>query len=713
MLDELNPEQLAAAQHGDGPLLIVAGAGTGKTATLVHRVAYLIGRGADPRRILLLTFTRRAAAEMLRRVEAVLATSGDGRGDASRGGASARVWGGTFHASAARLLRIHARDIGMQPDFTILDRGDAEDLMHVARTALGLGRGGSRFPQKSTCLDVYSRCVNAQLPLNEVLHTAFPWCLPAEEGLAQLFARYTDSKEEQQVLDYDDLLLFWRGLLADPAGGPRVRERFDHVLVDEFQDTNALQADIVSLLRPDGSGVTCVGDDAQAIYGFRAATVRNILDFEQRFPGAEVRTLTRNYRSTTAIVAATNALIAEATERRDKELWTERHDGGRPVLATCRDDDEQTQWLCERILEHREQGTELKRQAVLFRAQHHSMALEMELSRRNIPFHKYGGLRFVEMAHVKDLVSFLRLAENPRDAMAGLRVLGLVPGIGPKTAAALLEALGAAGGDFAAAWAGARVPEPARAVWPAVVELFATLAAAGPGDVPAQVHAVRSVYGPLLERRYDNVQARLRDLEQIEALAARSQSALGVPRRAGARPAGVHAGARRPATARRGLPHPLHDALGQGPRVRRRLRHPRRRRQHPLRHGHGQRGRDRGGTQVVLRRLHARPRAALRHPPPALLHAAVGQGRHARVRAAFALSHLRRPRALRAGADGARAADRRRGPPRARHHRLDPRRRALAVGGAGRGVTRAGRATAGRSRAPRSTLPSRPGRVPS
>ncbi len=517
MLDELNPEQLVAAQHGDGPLLIVAGAGTGKTATLVHRVAHLIGQGAEPRRILLLTFTRRAAGEMLRRVEAVLAATGNGRA------ASERVWGGTFHAMAARLLRIHARDIGMEPDFTILDRGDAEDLMHVARTALGLGRGGSRFPQKSTCLDVYSRCVNAQLPLNEVLHGAFPWCLPAEEGLAQLFARYTDSKEEQQVLDYDDLLLFWRGLLADAAGGSRVRERFDHVLVDEFQDTNALQADIVSLLRPNGTGVTCVGDDAQAIYGFRAATVRNILDFEERFPGAEVRTLTRNYRSTAAIVAATNALIAEATERREKDLWTERHDGGRPVLATCRDDDEQTQWLCERLLQHREQGTELKRQAVLFRAQHHSMALEIELSRRNIPFHKYGGLRFVEMAHVKDLVSFLRLAENPRDAMAGLRVLGLVPGVGPKTAATLLDTLTGSGGDFSA-WGGARVPEPARGVWPAVAELFATLVAAGPGEVSAQVHAVRSVYGPLLERRYENVQARLRDLEQIEALAARAQS---------------------------------------------------------------------------------------------------------------------------------------------------------------------------------------------
>ena len=251
MLVELNPEQLSAVRHDDGPLLIVAGAGTGKTATLVHRVAHLIERGADPRRILLLTFTRRAAAEMLRRVEALLAA----RGHAS-GGACRRVWGGTFHAVAARLLRIHACDIGMQPDFTIMDRGDSEDLMHVVRTRLGLGRGSTRFPQKSTCLDVYSRCVNAGLPLDEVLRTVFPWCLPAAEGLGRLFAGYTDAKEEQQVLDYDDLLLFWRGLLADPAAGGRVRERFDHVLVDEYQDTNATQAEIVSLLRPDGRGVT-------------------------------------------------------------------------------------------------------------------------------------------------------------------------------------------------------------------------------------------------------------------------------------------------------------------------------------------------------------------------------------------------------------------------------------------------------------------------
>jgi len=519
LLVDLNPEQRAAAAHGDGPLLIVAGAGTGKTATLAHRVAHLIARGADPGRILLLTFTRRASSEMVRRVDGIL------RSSAERGGpelSGARVWGGTFHAVAARLLRIHARDIGMEPDFTILDRGDSEDLMHLARTELGLGRSGSRFPQKSTCLDIYSRCVNAQLPLAEVLKASFPWCRKAEDDLKLLFARYTDMKEEQQVLDYDDLLLFWHGLLGDPDAGDRVRERFDHVLVDEYQDTNALQADIVSLLRPDGTGVTCVGDDAQAIYSFRAATVRNILDFELRFPDAEVATLTRNYRSTAPLLEATNAIIAEATERRDKQLWTGREGGGRPSLVTCRDEAEQTTWLCDRILDHREQGTLLKHQCVLFRAAHHSMALEMELSRRNIPFHKYGGLRFVEMAHVKDLVSFLRLAENPKDGMAGLRVLSLVPGIGPRTASMLMTSLAEGGYDFEA-WVGADVPEAARQLWPDVVSLMRGLAGAGPGEVPAQVHAVRTVYAPLLERRYDNVDARLRDIEQIESLASRAQ----------------------------------------------------------------------------------------------------------------------------------------------------------------------------------------------
>lgn len=520
VLRGLNPEQRAAASHGTGPLLIVAGAGTGKTNTLAHRVAYLIATGTSPDRILLLTFTRRAAQEMKRRVDGLLrsvAASADTNLPPALSGA--KVWGGTFHAVAARLLRAHGRDIGLEPNFTILDRADAEDLMHLCRTDLELGKKGRRFPQKGTCLDIYSRCVNAQSPLSEVVGTSFPWCKDDVEELGSLFAAYTDAKETRQVLDYDDLLLFWRGLLDSPAG-ERVRERFDAVLVDEYQDTNALQADIVELLRPDGTGVTAVGDDAQAIYSFRSATVRNILDFGQRFSGATVLTLEQNYRSTKPILEATNAIIAGSSERYDKALWTQRDGGARPALVTCRDEVEQTDHVIERILGHREEGLPLKRQAVLFRAAHHSAALELELSRRNIPYYKYGGLKFVETAHVKDLSCFLRLAENPLDSVAGLRVLQLLPGVGPRIASALMDALRDANGDFDA-WVSWRPPEIGAKTWPDFVALMRNLAHAPAGDVAAQLHAARVFYAPLAEQRYDDAKARLADLEQVEMLGSR------------------------------------------------------------------------------------------------------------------------------------------------------------------------------------------------
>jgi DNA helicase-2/ATP-dependent DNA helicase PcrA len=517
LLVDLNEDQRAAASHDDSALLIVAGAGTGKTTTLAHRVAYLIARGAEPGRMLLLTFTRRAASEMLRRVDSLLRSAADEGMPAPSG---AKVWGGTFHAVASRLLRLHGRDLGLEPDFTILDRTDSEDLMHACRTELGLSAKSRRFPQKSTCLGIYSRCVNSQSKLEDVLAKAFPWCKDDLDDLKRLFDAYTDRKESQQVLDYDDLLLFWHALLADPVAGARVRGRFDHVLVDEYQDTNAIQAQIVALLRPEGTGVTAVGDDAQAIYSFRAATVRNILDFPLTFPGADVMTLTRNYRSTTPILSATNGIIAESAERYEKDLWTSREGGGRPTLAVCRDETEQSDWVIERILGHREQGTALKKQVVLFRATHHSLPLEVELSRRNIPFVKYGGLKFLEMAHIKDLLGFLRLAENPRDTTAGIRVVGLVPGIGPKTAESLMRRLAESGGDFEC-WVGADVPEPALALWPEIVSVIRALAGASDGGLPEQVHAIRTVLSPLVEQRYDNVAARLRDLEQLESVASR------------------------------------------------------------------------------------------------------------------------------------------------------------------------------------------------
>jgi len=430
ILEGLNEAQQQAVRHGDSPLLIVAGAGTGKTKTLVHRVAHLIARGTPPQRILLLTFTRRAADQMLRRVDTLLRQTQAGAGRIASG---QPVWGGTFHATAARLLRLHGPLIGLEPSFTIHDRGDSEDLLDVVRTELKLDKSDKRFPKKQTCLAIYSHVVNARLPLEEVLANNYPWCVDYAEPLKQLFQAYVDLKERSTVLDYDDLLLFWRGMLADEQAGRRVRERFDCVLVDEYQDTNRLQAEILKLLRPDGVGLSAVGDDAQAIYSFRAATVRNILDFPQDFPGAQIVKLEQNYRSTNLILEATNAVIAAARERHAKTLWSTRTGGQKPLLVTCDDEGEQADFLVRRILEHREAGIDLRKQAVLFRASHHSILLEGELLRHNIPFVKYGGLKFMEAAHVKDLLAFLRLAENPRDVVAGQRVLTLLPGIGPRT----------------------------------------------------------------------------------------------------------------------------------------------------------------------------------------------------------------------------------------------------------------------------------------
>jgi DNA helicase-2/ATP-dependent DNA helicase PcrA len=505
-LDSLERWQREAVLHGDEPLLIVAGAGTGKTTTLAHRVAQLIERGVRPERVLLLTFARRAAAEMLRRVDGLL----------SRGSPlSARIWGGTFHSIAVRLLHLHGEQIGLGRTFTILDRADSEDLLDVLRAELNLGRADRRFPRKATCMDIYSRCINARQPLAQLLDRAFPWCREHADGLKALFRTYATRKTEQQVLDYDDLLLFWHGLLGDESAGRAVRERFDAVLVDEYQDTNALQAEVLERLRPGGRGLTAVGDDAQAIYSFRAATVRNILDFEQRFAGARVVTLTRSYRSTPELLAATNRVIAQARERHAKELWSARRGGERPELLTCRDEDEQTQLVIERILARREQGIELRRQAVLFRAAHHSLQLEIELARRNIPFHKYGGLRFLEAAHVRDLLAFLRLAENPRDLVAGTRVLSLLPGVGPRIARSLLDPL-VREGSFAP-WKSARPPAAAAALFAPLVALYQELSS--PSPLSVQIHRVRGYYQPLCEERYDNAPARLSDLEQLERVA--------------------------------------------------------------------------------------------------------------------------------------------------------------------------------------------------
>ena len=512
LLARLNDPQREAASHGLEPLLIIAGAGTGKTTTLVHRVARLISQGMPPERILLLTFTRRAAAQMVERVAAVLRDA-----DVDRS-----VWGGTFHGTGTRLLRQYGKAIGVYPRFTIHDQGDAEDLMGALCRELDLGKDDKSFPKKRTCLAIHSYGMNAELPLHQVLDLQYPQYQAYAEVLQQLFAAYAERKAALNVFDYDDLLLKWCDLLDHEEAGPAIRRRFDCVLVDEYQDTNRLQARLLQSLCPDGRGLTVVGDDAQSIYSFRAATVRNIMDFPKQFPGTRVVTLEQNYRSTQPILAATNLVIAQASERYTKELWSSRADGPQPQLITCEDEHEQVEFVVERILEHQKQGIPLSQQAVLFRASHHSIQLESQLAKLGLQFVKYGGLKFVEAAHVKDLLSLLRLAENPRDTVAGARALCLLPGVGPKKAEELLRGLSGADGRFDV-WREAKIPAKSKDVWPGFVALMSSLAGDGSeGDLRAQVRRALKFYQPILEQNYDNPTQRMLDLEELEQLAAQA-----------------------------------------------------------------------------------------------------------------------------------------------------------------------------------------------
>ena len=521
----LNPAQREGATHGlgngkahaaAGALLIIAGAGSGKTMTLAHRVAELVLAGADPERILLLTFTRRAAAEMARRAERIVARV---LADAPARRSARLSWAGTFHSVANRLLRLHAMAIGLDPSFTVLDRSDSADLMDVVRSSLGFDRKNARFPKKATCLAIYSHVVNTQEPLDTTIREAFPWCEHWLAELRTLFAAYVEAKQKRNVLDYDDLLLWWYQLMSEPALAEIVGRRFDHVLVDEYQDTNVLQAAILFALKPDGAGVTVVGDDAQSIYSFRGATVRNILDFPSRYdPPARVVTLTENYRSTQPILDASNAVIRLASERFTKDLVSHRRVGRRPVLVTAEDETAQVDYVVERVLEQREAGVDLKRQAVLFRAAHHSDALEVELARRNIPFVKFGGLKFLEAAHVKDTLCVLRWAENPRDETAAFRVLQLLPGVGPVLAARVIRTHESSGFELAGLWS-LRVPSAAAEDWPALLRLIARLRDTNT-SWHGQLAAVRAWYEPHLERIYDQAHVRLGDLEQLEQIAA-------------------------------------------------------------------------------------------------------------------------------------------------------------------------------------------------
>ena len=548
--DTLTEAQRRAACWGEAgpdrrfrspPLLVIAGAGTGKTATIAHRVAHLVLEGVDPQRILLLTFSRRAASEMTRRAGRLVAKALSARaGRPLPTAAAVRLpWAGTFHSVGARLLREHARAVGLEPSFGILDRGDSADLIDAIRHQLGFSAAKKRFPRKDTCLAIHSLRANTGWPLDRVLQ-GWPWCADWMPELEALFAQYAARKEASAVLDYDDLLLRWEQAMSIPDVSASLRSRFQQVMVDEFQDTNALQARILRALRPDGQGLTVVGDDAQSIYAFRGADVGNILDFPASFdPPAERITLEKNFRSVQPVLDLANALLTGAARKFPKTLAAARGGGACPQLVTVADERAQADWVIDSVLRHREAGVLLKRQAVLFRSAHHSDLLEVELVRRNVPYVKHGGLRFLDAAHVKDLLAVLRWAEHPRNLLAGFRVLQLMSGFGPANAQRCLDRVarqgavsepdvtdrpGAARSGSAPlvdALGGFDPPASARDEWAGFMALMATLAdpsARWPSD---QFDPLLAWYRPILERRHDDAQVRGNDLEQLAVIATR------------------------------------------------------------------------------------------------------------------------------------------------------------------------------------------------
>ena len=507
---ELNPAQLQAATHADGPLLIIAGAGTGKTRTLVYRVAHLLERGVRPERILLLTFTRRSAQEMLGRAERLV------------GSASRAVHGGTFHATAHRLLRKFGQAAGLPADFTIMDQSDAEDLMQLSRAKLGFAEKKKRFPKKSTLHHVYSRHVNTEIPVPAILSEDYPQYREYEEEFSRIFADYTERKTGRNLVDYDDLLLFWAMLMESGSGlADKIAALYDHILVDEYQDTNQLQARILKGMCRTHRNITVVGDDAQSIYSFRGATIRNILDFPAQFDGASVVALEENYRSTQPILDVTNTVISRAEERYTKNLFTKRTGGEKPWLVTAHDESAQTLFVVDRILELHEEGVPLSEMAVLFRAGYMSADLEIELTARSIPFEKWGGIKFLEAAHVKDVLAFLRILENPRDEVSWYRLLMLMPGIGETTARGAIDSM------TMASWAsdafGRYQPPPrARDAHKSLVQLLDALRESPvdvEGAVTVEIARIRRLYDDILRERYDRVEPRLSDLDQLQTIA--------------------------------------------------------------------------------------------------------------------------------------------------------------------------------------------------
>jgi DNA helicase-2/ATP-dependent DNA helicase PcrA len=500
----LNPQQVAAVQAGDGPALVIAGAGSGKTRTLIYRVAYLMDSGIDPAQILLLTFTRKAAQEMVERAGLLI------------GSHSHRVAGGTFHSIGNVLLRRHGRSVGIEPGFTILDRGDAEDLIALTRSQLGLNDKEKRFPRKNTIAEIYSKCVNTRRGMEEIVLEEFPHFADHLDDLDKLRRAYEQAKRQRQLLDYDDLLARLWELLNDQDIRRTISRQYRYVLVDEYQDTNRLQAELIRRLAATHDNVMVVGDDSQSIYAFRGATFRNIMEFPALFPGATVYKLEENYRSTQPILDLANEIIAAAAEKYTKRLFTRKLDGPRPALVEAAGENAQSRFVAQKILELREEGVPLGDIAVLFRSSFHSFDLEIELSRRGVPFVKRGGIKFIEAAHVKDLLAYLRVVHNPQDAVSWHRILMLVDGVGPKKAQDLLAGLLKTDQQGRVLCAAAGRSATGLKHLGATLERLSHDQHQGPAVL---VDQACEYYLPILKDQHDDYPKRIRDLEHLRTMA--------------------------------------------------------------------------------------------------------------------------------------------------------------------------------------------------
>jgi DNA helicase-2/ATP-dependent DNA helicase PcrA len=507
VLDGLNDEQRQAVVHPGGPLLVLAGAGTGKTRTLVTRAAWLSEQGVEPSRILLLTFTRRAADDMLSRA------AGCARPDGGR------ITGGTFHAIAHRIIRRHAESFSLPPQFTVIDPSDVADLLDARRADHGLTSTGRRAPRAGVCADIYTRCVNAQKTVTEVVRADFPWCTEYTGQLGELFGGYVAHKRSHGLVDFDDLLLLWRAALADPAAGPVLRGMFDAVLVDEYQDVNSVQADIVRLLMPEGGCLTCVGDDAQAIYGFRGADPQHLRELAATFPGLTVVRLGRNYRSRHAVLRLANEVRPQSSGL-ELALTATRETGAAPVLVRCYDEATQAREICAQVLAACEAGLDLRDQAVLVRAAHHSDVLEMELAARSIPYVKYGGLRFTEAAHVKDFLAAARIVANPADDLAWFRLLRLHEGIGSVSARRFIDVLRPADPAPFGRWKDAVGAAPRRAREDLTATIGGLAAAAAVEPAGQRATAILAALDGPLRARYLDADIRIADLERLADAAA-------------------------------------------------------------------------------------------------------------------------------------------------------------------------------------------------